>query len=151
MIFGAGHRLVVMHRHDPALPCLGGRHQSVSPDWSAFIGPRPTCTRVQVPVVTSRLSRVPIFRVCLLPLNCYTTNQSALSYSYPYPALSLRAKMMLRALRAPRLHWAASRSYATVSNPQTLVEKIVQKYAVDLPAGSKVRSGDYVMIRPEHV
>ena len=107
--------------------------------------------RVQVPVVTSRLSRVPIFRVCLLPLSCYTTNQSALSYSYPYPALSLRAKMMLRALSAPRLHWAASRSYATVSNPQTLVEKIVQKYAVDLPAGSKVRSGDYVMIRPEHV
>ena len=60
--------------------------------------------------------------------------------------------MMLRALRAPRLHWSAlSRTYATVSNPQTLVEKIVQKYAVDLPAGAKVRSGDYVMIRPEHV
>lgn len=44
-----------------------------------------------------------------------------------------------------------ARSYATISTPQTLVEKIVQKYAVDLPAGSKVRSGDYVMIRPEHV
>ena len=62
--------------------------------------------------------------------------------------------MMLRAaLRAPLLHWhaSASRAYATVSNPQTLVEKIVQKYAVDLPAGAKVRSGDYVMIKPEHV
>jgi len=44
-----------------------------------------------------------------------------------------------------------ARCYATVSTPQTLVEKIVQKYAVDLPAGTKVRSGDYVMIRPEHV
>jgi homoaconitate hydratase len=44
-----------------------------------------------------------------------------------------------------------ARCYATVSNPQTLVEKIVQKYAVDLPVGAKVRSGDYVMIRPEHV
>jgi homoaconitate hydratase len=43
------------------------------------------------------------------------------------------------------------RTYATVSTPQTLVEKIVQKYAVDLPPTAKVRSGDYVMIRPEHV
>jgi homoaconitate hydratase len=50
------------------------------------------------------------------------------------------------ALRIPR-----QRLYATVSNPQTLVEKIVQKYAVDLPAGTKVHSGDYVMIKPEHV
>ena len=49
-------------------------------------------------------------------------------------------------LRIPR-----QRFYATVSNPQTLVEKIVQKYAVDLPAGTKVHSGDYVMIKPEHV
>jgi hypothetical protein len=49
-------------------------------------------------------------------------------------------------LRIPR-----QRLYATVSNPQTLVEKIVQKYAVDLPAGTKVHSGDYVMIKPEHV
>lgn len=44
-----------------------------------------------------------------------------------------------------------ARTYATTSTPQTLVEKIVQKYAVDLPTGTKVRSGDYVMIRPEHV
>jgi len=35
--------------------------------------------------------------------------------------------------------------------PQTLIEKIVQKYAVDLPEGKVVRAGDYVMIRPEHV
>lgn len=46
---------------------------------------------------------------------------------------------------------AALRTYATVSTPQTLVEKIVQKYAVDLPANAKVRAGDYVMIKPEHV
>ncbi|WWD08996.1 homoaconitase, mitochondrial [Kwoniella europaea PYCC6329] len=43
------------------------------------------------------------------------------------------------------------RFYATVSNPQTVIEKIVQKYAVDLPQGTKVRAGDYVMIKPEHV
>ena len=49
-------------------------------------------------------------------------------------------------MRIPR-----NRFYATVSNPQTLVEKIVQKYAVDLAPGTKVHSGDYVMIKPEHV
>lgn len=35
--------------------------------------------------------------------------------------------------------------------PQTVVEKVVQKYAVGLPVGKVVRAGDYVMIRPEHV
>ncbi|KAH8824326.1 hypothetical protein DL96DRAFT_1613739 [Flagelloscypha sp. PMI_526] len=34
---------------------------------------------------------------------------------------------------------------------QTAIEKVVQKYAVGLPEGSKVRAGDYVMLRPEHV
>ncbi|KAJ9102413.1 mitochondrial Homoaconitase [Naganishia friedmannii] len=44
------------------------------------------------------------------------------------------------------------RTLATqTSLPQTLIEKIVQNYAVDLPAGKKVRSGDYIMIKPEHV
>ncbi|PPQ99144.1 hypothetical protein CVT24_009334 [Panaeolus cyanescens] len=35
--------------------------------------------------------------------------------------------------------------------PQTVIEKVVQKYAVGLPEGKIVKSGDYVMIRPEHV
>ena len=34
---------------------------------------------------------------------------------------------------------------------QTLVEKIVQRYAVDLPAGHTVHAGDFVYIRPAHV
>jgi len=60
---------------------------------------------------------------------------------------------MLSLLRGTKLSLRIHRQrlYATVSNPQTLVEKIVQKYAVDLPAGTKVHSGDYVMIKPEHV
>ncbi|KAK6455050.1 homoaconitase [Scheffersomyces xylosifermentans] len=33
---------------------------------------------------------------------------------------------------------------------QNLTEKIVQRYAVDLPANKKVFSGDYVSIRPAH-
>ncbi|KAG0697384.1 hypothetical protein DFH29DRAFT_811799 [Suillus ampliporus] len=35
--------------------------------------------------------------------------------------------------------------------PQTIIEKVVQKYSVDLPNGKVVKAGDYVMIRPEHV
>ncbi|QRV90084.1 aconitate hydratase [Ceratobasidium sp. AG-Ba] len=34
--------------------------------------------------------------------------------------------------------------------PQTYIEKVVQKYAVGLPPGKKVRAGDYVMIQPQH-
>ncbi|KAJ7220034.1 hypothetical protein GGX14DRAFT_585177 [Mycena pura] len=35
--------------------------------------------------------------------------------------------------------------------PQTVIEKVVQKYAVGLPPRKVVKAGDYVMIRPEHV
>lgn len=35
--------------------------------------------------------------------------------------------------------------------PQTVIEKVVQKYAVGLPPEKTIRAGDYVMIRPEHV
>ncbi|ANZ77341.1 BA75_04514T0 [Komagataella pastoris] len=46
-----------------------------------------------------------------------------------------------------------SRSFAstTISNGQNLTEKIVQKYAVGLPEGKFVHSGDYVTIKPAHV
>ena len=35
--------------------------------------------------------------------------------------------------------------------PQTVIEKVVQKYAVGLSEGKVVKAGDYVMIRPQHV
>lgn len=34
---------------------------------------------------------------------------------------------------------------------QNLIEKIVQRFAVDLPTGNKVQSGDFVTVRPRHV
>lgn len=46
------------------------------------------------------------------------------------------------------------RSFASTTDAtdtQNLIEKIVQKYALDLPEGYKVKSGDYVSIRPHHV
>ncbi|KIY68848.1 homoaconitase [Cylindrobasidium torrendii FP15055 ss-10] len=51
---------------------------------------------------------------------------------------------------------ACRRGFATAASasthvPQTVIEKVVQRYAVDFPAGQAVRAGDYVMIRPEHV
>jgi len=52
--------------------------------------------------------------------------------------------------------WAiAKRRLATVAERrnvhQTVIEKIVQKYAVGLPAGKVVKAGEYIKIRPEHV
>jgi len=34
---------------------------------------------------------------------------------------------------------------------QNLIEKIAQRYAVDLPPGHTVRAGDFLYIRPAHV
>ncbi|KDR78932.1 hypothetical protein GALMADRAFT_224183 [Galerina marginata CBS 339.88] len=53
-------------------------------------------------------------------------------------------------------HGVSRRFLATVASeqpaiPQTIIEKVVQKYAVGLPQGKVVKAGDYVMIRPEHV
>ncbi|KAG1788289.1 homoaconitase [Suillus variegatus] len=42
-------------------------------------------------------------------------------------------------------------SVTTPRIPQTIIEKVVQKYSVSLPDGKVVKAGDYVMIRPEHV
>jgi len=52
--------------------------------------------------------------------------------------------------------YGSHRLFATVVSrklrpPQTIIEKVVQKYAVGLPEGKVVKAGDYVMIRPEHV
>ena len=53
--------------------------------------------------------------------------------------------------------WSYSRrSLATItslraSTSQTVIEKVVQQYAVGLPDGKVVKAGDYVMIQPEHV
>ncbi|KAF7970829.1 hypothetical protein HWV62_22774 [Athelia sp. TMB] len=59
-------------------------------------------------------------------------------------------------MRLPRI-WASQfaprRSLASIAPriPQTVIEKVVQRYAVGLPEGKVVKAGDYVMIQPEHV
>ncbi|KAI7872259.1 uncharacterized protein EV154DRAFT_452886 [Mucor mucedo] len=62
-----------------------------------------------------------------------------------------------RATRVYKTHTARfmpsvyHRAYTTETDSQNLIEKIVQKYALDLPEGYQVKSGDYVTIRPHHV
>ncbi|TIC99592.1 Homoaconitase, mitochondrial [Colletotrichum higginsianum] len=41
-----------------------------------------------------------------------------------------------------------SKPVSRIDNPQTMTEKIVQRYAVGLADGKKVRAGDYVTIKP---
>ncbi|KAI5119455.1 hypothetical protein M0805_008391 [Coniferiporia weirii] len=53
--------------------------------------------------------------------------------------------------KAFRRHLATAAGYEQIRTPQTVIEKVVQKYAVGLPSDKIVRAGDYVMIRPEHV
>ncbi|RMZ75512.1 hypothetical protein DV737_g5267, partial [Chaetothyriales sp. CBS 132003] len=49
-------------------------------------------------------------------------------------------------IQGPALHNIAPEK--KVTTPQTLTEKILQRYSVDLPKGKVVRSGDYVQIQP---
>lgn len=56
---------------------------------------------------------------------------------------------MLQASRMARAHRMFSTT-ARIWRGQNLTEKIVQKYAVGLPQGKKVYSGDYVSIKPAH-
>jgi len=61
----------------------------------------------------------------------------------------------MRLLVLRQATWTARRALATISKsqtiPQTVIEKVVQKYAVGLSEGKVVKAGDYVMIKPEHV
>ncbi|KAK4152468.1 mitochondrial Homoaconitase [Chaetomidium leptoderma] len=43
-----------------------------------------------------------------------------------------------------------SSSESATPNPQTLTEKIVQRYSVGLAPGKKVKAGDYVTLAPHH-
>jgi len=49
-----------------------------------------------------------------------------------------------------RRYFATVNSTAQGETGQNLTEKIVQRYAVDLPPGKIVKSGDYVSIKPEY-
>ncbi|THH10047.1 hypothetical protein EW145_g1604 [Phellinidium pouzarii] len=50
-----------------------------------------------------------------------------------------------------RRHLATTATNEHSRTPQTVIEKVVQRYAVGLSPDKIVRAGDYVMIKPEHV
>ncbi|SPO06953.1 probable Homoaconitase, mitochondrial [Cephalotrichum gorgonifer] len=51
---------------------------------------------------------------------------------------------------AAQLDSTGPSSNAVPTSPQTLVEKIVQRYSVGLAPGKKVKAGDYVTLAPHH-
>ncbi|KAJ3992430.1 homoaconitase [Lentinula boryana] len=63
----------------------------------------------------------------------------------------------LAAASSSQIPTPSSREYATITYgasikpPQTVIEKVVERYAVGLSPEHVVQAGDYVMIRPEHV
>lgn len=74
---------------------------------------------------------------------------------FPASLLTLLVRIM-RFVRSLGRTYGHRRLFATIvggqaRSPQTIIEKVVQKYAVGLPEGKVVKAGDYVMIRPEHV
>lgn len=69
---------------------------------------------------------------------------------YNQPALRYASSTTVSAfdtnLQGPPLPYITSEK--KVTTPQTLTEKILQRYSVDLPKGKVVRSGDFVQIQP---
>ena len=147
--------------------CLAGVHQDVDcveADEGGIWRPRPTAGCSRCGAVTARMtppgvcskSTSEVESDCHLLgiLLCVASSASSpppLPFSYPRLVLTLmRIPATCSTRRLLRL-----RGFATTSSsprvPQTVIEKVVQKYAVDHPAGKAVKAGDYVMIRPEHV
>lgn len=72
----------------------------------------------------------------------------------PTMLLTISRTNILRSIDTTSRFAPLRRSFASATDAtdtQNLIEKIVQKYAVDLPEGYKVKSGDYITIRPHHV
>ncbi|KAL5612884.1 hypothetical protein BROUX41_004038 [Berkeleyomyces rouxiae] len=95
-----------------------------------------------------------------------STRALALSAARHLPSLTTRSRLpsvrrhaavfnspfstTVRALNADVLSAFSFISDPVPENPQTLTEKIVQRYSVGLPEGKKVKSGDYVTLSPHH-
>lgn len=71
-----------------------------------------------------------------------------MTYTTLFRHASARIKTPSRFVRSLATH-APSTSLS--DTPQSFIEKVVQKYAVDLKAGHQVQAGDYVSIRPGQV
>ncbi|EPE05412.1 homoaconitase [Ophiostoma piceae UAMH 11346] len=91
-------------------------------------------------------------RIAATSLSSSSPAQSRLLVS-PTTARPLQASYTLRstlAFSTTTRSLQATPTSALPAQPQTLTEKIVQRYSIGLPAGKKVKSGDYVTIQPHH-
>ncbi|KAL3440611.1 mitochondrial Homoaconitase [Aspergillus insuetus] len=77
------------------------------------------------------------------------TGRAALQPSTIWRMSSVYSPSLRRAFHS-QLENASSDSPSLSATPQTLTEKIVQRYAVGLAPGKKVRSGDYISVVPHH-
>ncbi|KAL9934809.1 hypothetical protein V8E36_006584 [Tilletia maclaganii] len=66
-------------------------------------------------------------------------------------ASALSGALLLRANARTLATHASAADHGQHQEPQTLIEKIVQRYAVDLRPSQVVRAGDYVSIKPATV
>ncbi|KAF4343481.1 homoaconitase mitochondrial [Fusarium beomiforme] len=92
--------------------------------------------RLQSRSLTSRTRSLAIATQC----RAYTSPSSRRQYAFHTQLENAPAPSAFQYQRAP-----------VVENPQTLVEKIAQRYAVGLPAGKKIRAGDYISLKPHKV
>ncbi|TKA79836.1 Homoaconitase, mitochondrial [Friedmanniomyces simplex] len=102
-----------------------------------------------------RLSRSTLSRPCALrPQRCLPTvthlHHRPRQLSTTPPLRRAEATDAFPSLLANAPPDLLSRSAPTSTTPQTLTEKIVQRYSQGLPQGKFVKSGDYVTLSPHH-
>ncbi|KAJ2905830.1 mitochondrial precursor [Zalerion maritima] len=81
--------------------------------------------------------------------------QTSASCSRSTPASSIQSRRFISTTPTSRLASVSdlppkAAASSEVDVPQTLTEKIVQKYSVGLAPGKKVKAGDYVTLSPHH-
>ncbi|KAG5936464.1 mitochondrial Homoaconitase [Claviceps sorghi] len=87
------------------------------------------------------LRNIRVFRLRAGPQHASLSTSRSLRRPEAFPSLLENAR------NAPPSFLSAE---SLSSTPQTLTEKIVQRYAVGLADGKKVKSGDYVTVAPHH-
>ncbi|CAK7209631.1 mitochondrial Homoaconitase [Sporothrix bragantina] len=109
--------------------------------------PRIRLTSAVASAACSTSLRAARLRFTASPSSSSSFSSSFLSSSTASPARVGRFSTSARLRQA-----AANDGFPSVipSTPQTLTEKIVQRYSIGLPAGKKVKSGDYVTLQPHH-
>ena len=62
----------------------------------------------------------------------------------------LRRVLLLKTRSVSDARWMATYASIQPCAVQNITEQIIQRFAVDLPRGKVVQSGDYLSIKPEH-